>query len=275
MTLVLGGTGKTGSRVAERLVRGNHAVRIGTRAGGIPFDWTDRATWQPALRGVSTVYVAYVPDLAVPGAPDDIATFTELAVRSGVRRVVLLSGRGEPAAQDCEEIVRSSGVEWTIVRASWFAQNFSEGYLLAPVLSGEVALPAGDVPEPFVDIDDLADVAVAALTEGGHAGQLYEVTGPRALTFAEAVAEIARASGRPVGYRQVSAEEYAEELARAGLPAEVLWFLDYLFTTVLDGRNALVADGVQRALGREPRDFTGFAERASAAGAWSKHPAGA
>ncbi len=90
--------------------------------------------------------------------------------------------------------------EWTILRSSFFSQNFSESFFLEPILGGEVALPAGDVPEPFVDAEDIADVAVAALTEDGHAGELYELTGPRLLTFAEAVGEISRATGRKVRY---------------------------------------------------------------------------
>ena len=192
--LVLGGTGKTGRRVAARMAARGLAVRIGSRTAAPPFDWEQPATWREALHGVDAAYVAYHPDLAAPGAADAIQSLTALAAASGVRRLVLLSGRGEPEAQRCEQIVRDSGLEWTLVRASWFAQNFSESYLRDAVLAGEVALPVGAVGEPFVDADDIADVAAAALTEAGHAGQLYEVTGPRLWTFAEAVAEIGRAT---------------------------------------------------------------------------------
>jgi uncharacterized protein YbjT (DUF2867 family) len=184
--------------------------------------------------------------------------------------VVLLSGRGEPEARECERIVQESGLEWTVVRASWFAQNFSEDYLLDPVRGGEVVLPAGDVPEPFVDADDIADVAAAALTRDGHAGEVYEVTGPRALTFAEAVAEIGRAAGREIAFVPVSADDYAAALKEHGLPDDVIGFLTYLFTTVLDGRNAAPADGVRRALGREPRDFAAYARETAASGIWTR-----
>lgn len=268
-TLVLGGTGKTGRRVAHRLQARGRPVRIGSRAGDPPFDWADAASWPAAVRGVDSVYIAYHPDLAAPGASDAIRAFSELAVRSGVRRLVLLSGRGEEEAQVCEGIVRDAGADWTIVRASWFAQNFSENFLREPVLAGVVALPAGDVGEPFVDADDIADVAVAALTEDGHAGRLYEVTGPRLLTFAEAVDEIARASGRDVRYRQIAHGELTTALAVEDIPGEFIELLSYLFTTVLDGRNASLADGVQRALGRPPRDFAEYARDAAAAGAWT------
>jgi len=215
------------------------------------------------------VYISYFPDVAAPGAPDAIRALTELAVASGVRRTVLLSGRGEPEARRCEQIVRDSGLEWTVVRASWFAQNFSESFLLDAVLAGEVALPAGAVGEPFVDADDIADVAVAALTDSRHAGQLYEVTGPRLWTFAEAVEAIGRATGRALRYVRVTPEAYAASLRDAQVPEDLVALLGYLFTEVLDGRNASVADGVTRALGRAPRDFADFVRHAAAAGAWN------
>jgi uncharacterized protein YbjT (DUF2867 family) len=124
------------------------------------------------------------------------------------------------------------------------------------------------VREPFVDADDIADVAVAALTEDRHVGQLYEVTGPRLLTFGEAVGEIAAAAGRELSYVPISPAEFAVGLQAEGVPPDQVELLTYLFTSVLDGRNASVADGVQRALGREPGDFSEFAQRAAVAGAW-------
>lgn len=268
ITLVLGGTGKTGRRVAERLKAMGVPTRIGSRSGTPPFDWDDPSTWAAALQEVKAVYVTYAPDLAVPAAPPAIRAFSDLAVKSGVQRLVLLSGRGEEEAQRCERIVQNAGAAWTILRASWFNQNFSEGAFQELVLGGVVALPAGPVGEPFVDVDDIAEVAVAALTEDGHAGQLYELTGPRLLTFTEAVAEIAQASGREVRYQQISAEMFTTALAEQHVPAEAVGLLNYLFTTVLDGRNAYLTDGVQRALGRPPRDFSDYARNATASGAW-------
>jgi uncharacterized protein YbjT (DUF2867 family) len=267
-TLVLGGTGKTGRRVVERLRTAGVPVRVGSRSGQPRFDWNDPATWLPVLRGADVAYLAYYPDLAVPGAERVIGALAEQAVASGVRRLVLLSGRGEEGAEHCERLVRDAGAEWTILRSSWMCQNFSESYLLEPVLAGEVALPAGSVPEPFVDADDIADVAAAALTDGRHAGQLYELTGPRSLTFEEAVAEIAEASGRPVGFLRITQDEYDAALAAEGLSPDERALVRYLFTTVLDGRNARPADGVQRALGRQPRDFTDYARAAAATGVW-------
>jgi uncharacterized protein YbjT (DUF2867 family) len=252
----------------KRLRERGLPVRSASRASEPPFDWEDPATWAPVLRGASSAYVSFFPDLAMPGAPEAIAAFSRQAVDLGVRRLVLLSGRGEVEAQRAEEALQASGAEWTVVRCSWFDQNFSEGYLLEPVLAGEVALPVADVPEPFVDADDVADVAVAALTEDGHAGQVYELTGPRLLTFAEAVAEIGRATGRELRFVPVAIDDYEAALAAHGVPADVAGLLRYLFTEVLDGRNATLAGGVQRALGREPRDFAAYARDAAAAGVW-------
>ena len=179
-----------------------------------------------------------------------------------------MDGRGEEEAQLCERIVQEAGVEWTVVRASWFNQNFSEGEFLGMVLDGAITLPAGDVPEPFVDIDDIADVAVAALTDDGHNGKIYEVTGPRMLTFTEVAQELSRAAGREIQFVQIPKEAFAGAIAESGAPDEIAWLLNYLFETVLDGRNAYVCDGVQRALGREPTDFADYARRVAASGVW-------
>ena len=260
--LVLGATGKTGRRIVQRLQARGIPVRIGTPSATPPFDWTDEATWPAALDGVGSVYVTYYPDLAVPGAAEAVGTFADLAVARGVRRLVLLSGRGEQAPQ-------RSGADWTIVRSAFMAQNFNESFFLEPVRAGEVAFPAAeDLAEPFIDADDIADVAVAALTTDGHVGPVYEVTGPRLVGWAQAVAEIATATGRPVRYLPVSLEEYASLLTDSQVPAEVVKMLTHVFTEVLDGRNAYLSDGVQRALGRPPRDFADFARAAAATGVW-------
>ncbi len=188
--LVLGGTGKTGRRIVERLSEQGVPVRVGSPRGEPPFDWEDSSTWPAVLEGVDAAYIAYYPDLAVPGSAHTVGALAALAAPRGVRRLVLLSGRGEEEAQRTEQLVRDAGTEWTILRSSWMYQNFSEGYLVDSVVSSEISLPVDQTPEPFVDADDIADVAVAALTEPRHAGQLYELTGPRLLTFADAAEDI-------------------------------------------------------------------------------------
>jgi uncharacterized protein YbjT (DUF2867 family) len=268
-TLVVGGTGKTGGRVARRLRALDVPVRVGVPSGDPPFDWEDRSTWSPALEGSTAAYLTYYPDLAVPGATEAIAELAELAVRTGTRRLVLLSGRGEVGAQRAERALEGSGADWTVVRCAWFDQNFSEGQFLDPLLAGELALPADAELEPFVDVDDIADVAVAALTGEDHAGRVYELTGPRLLTFGDAVEEIARATGRDLRYRPIPMLDFEADLAAGGVPEEVVALVRYLFTKVL-GYNAATSDGVQRALARPPRDFADFAGDAAADGVWSR-----
>jgi uncharacterized protein YbjT (DUF2867 family) len=266
--LVLGGTGKTGSRVVDRLQQSGRSVRIGSRRAEIPFDWNDQTTWLPNLQDVDSVYITFQPDVAIPGAVDIIRAFSKLAVENKVNHLVLLSGRGEEEAQNCEKIVMEAGTNWTILRASWFSQNFSESFLLDSILADYVALPVNNIPEPFVDADDIADVAVEVLTNDGHFGQLYELTGPRLLTFQDAVQEIATASGKPIHYEKITMDEYATMLTEYEVPKDIVWLITYLFTEVLDGRNASLTDGVQRALGRKPTDFSAYVHKTIATGVW-------
>lgn len=267
--LVIGATGKVGLRVARKLSDLGQPVRGVSRRSTPAFDWEHEATWPAALSGTEVAYVSYVPDLAAEGAPEVVHRFTEAARAAGVRKLVLLSGRGESGAVLGENVVRDSGLDFTLVRASWFNQNFDEGHLLPQVLGGTLALPAGTRLEPFIDVDDIADVAVAALLDNRHNGELYEVTGPRLLTFADAAAEISRASGLPVRYVPISGAEFHTVL----LP-EVGPFYADLLTRVceetFDGRNESLGDGVQRALGREPRDFVDYCQAAARSGAWSR-----
>ena len=274
-TLVLGGKGKTGRRVAERLAARGLPVRIGSRSSQPPFDWENRSTWAPALEGVGSVYLTYYPDLAVPGAVEATRSFAELALACGVRRLALLSGRGEPIAEEAEQAVRDTGADLTILRSTWFMQNFSEDYMLDHVLSGDIRLPAGNVPTPFLDADDIADVAVDALSHDRHIGQLYELTGPRSLSFAQAAEEIGEATGRELRYTAVSLEQHEAELADHGVAPEVIELLTYLFQEVVDGRNADTTDGVRRALGREARDFGDYVRETAASGVWNASPVSA
>ncbi len=243
-------------------------MRIGSRSASPSFDWNNETGWDECLKGVEAVYISYAPDLAIPGATDAIQAFTDRAKRHGVKRLVLLSGRGEAEAQACEKIVQESGIDWTIVRASWFFQNFSEGAFVDMVLSGQITLPADDTPEPFVDVDDIAEVAVAALTDSVHAGEVYEVTGPRLMTFTEITMELSNATSREIDYVQIPQAAFLAGVTESGVPKDVAWMLDYLFSTVLDGRNAYLTDGIQRALGRSPKDFTEYAQEIAATGLW-------
>lgn len=253
--LVIGATGKTGKRVYEKLTNCGFAVKAGSRQSEQPFDWNNQATWQTALKHIKKVYLTYYPDLAVPTAPQAIEDFCNMAIQSGVEHITLLSGRGEEAAQVCESIVQNSGLEWTIVRASWFNQNFSEGQFRDYIMSGTIALPVAQVTEAFVDIDDLADVVVASLTETGHSGKQYEVTGPELLSFEEIAAKFSKHLNKEISFIEISMEAFEKALDDVGVADDVIEMLLYLFGEVLDGRNEYLTHGIEEALGRKPKRF--------------------
>jgi len=267
-TLIIGGTGKTGRRVAQRLNTIGHPVRIGSRHASPAFDWTDPTSWPGALAGCDTAYVTFQPDLGLPGADAVVGAFARVAVAAGCRRLVLLSGRGEEGARRAEDTLIASGAEWTVVRSAFFVQNFTESFWSEELAQGSLTLVEHQVGEPFVDADDLADVVVTALTTPGHVGAVHEVTGPRLVTFAEIADEVGTLTGQPVRYAQLDPDAYIAALVAAGLPEHDAAGLSYLFTEVLDGRNAHVASTVRDLLGREPRDVAEVLKEAAAEGAW-------
>jgi uncharacterized protein YbjT (DUF2867 family) len=267
--LVLGGTGKTGRRVAERLEQRNIPVRIGSRSARPSFDWNQPSGWPEVLEGISKVYITYQPDLAVPGSAEAISAFMEAAKKARIQKLVLLSGRGEKEAQSCESIVANSGMDWTIVRANWFMQNFSEGFFVESIIAGELVIPDVNARDPFVHADDIADVVVAALTDDAHSKKTYELTGPSLLSFEKAVDIIASEIGRPVAFRKVSMKEYGNMLREYQVPEDYIWLVQYLFSEVMDGRNESVTGDVKTILGREPVSFEDFVTENTKAGAWN------
>lgn len=267
--VVIGASGKTGRRVVQRLAAKGVPVRAVSRSTAPSFDWHDESTWSAALAGAGAAYVTFQPDLAMPGSTAIIAAFGDAARDQGIERLVLLSGRGEPDAQACEQILLGSGVDTTVVRCSFFAQNFSEHFLIDAVVQGVIALPAGDVREPIVDADDIAEVATKALTEPGHAGKVYELTGPRLMSFAEVAADLSAATGREIVYLDVTSDVYVTEAIAAGVPPDEAEMLADLFAHIFDGHNESLATGVADVLGRPAKDFAEFAKEAAAAGAWS------
>ncbi|MEV0218533.1 NAD(P)H-binding protein [Streptomyces sp. NPDC050704] len=272
MILVTGATGKTGRRVVRLLHERGAAVRAASRSGTPSFDWADRSTWERALQGVTAMYLV-APDLGGPQATQDITALARQAAAAGVRRAVLLSvpdgGTGHEPVLAAERSLGEAGLEWTVLRPRWFSQNFSEDFLLDPVMSGEVRLPAGDGKEAFVDAEDIAEVAVAALTEDGHDGWCYELSGPRLMSFGDAVAEIAQAVGRDIGYVPLTVEAYMDEQRAHGVPEEWVQLSAGLYDYVRSGGLASLSDGVQRALGRPPRDFSDYAKATTAQGVWN------
>ncbi|MCU7927821.1 MAG: NmrA family NAD(P)-binding protein [Candidatus Thiodiazotropha sp. (ex Dulcina madagascariensis)] len=267
--LIIGKNGKTGARVDQRLQSLGYATRPVSRSTAPSFDWEDPATWESAIKGTRSAYVTYQPDLAVPRAEATIKSFVRVAAEAELEHMVLLSGRGEEGAQRAEDVLISSGIPWNIVRCSWFNQNFSENFMLEGILAGELVLPATDTLEPFVDADDIADVAVATLTDPRHRNKLYELTGPRALNFAQCIEEVSEALGRPVKYTPVPLNDYINALREQGVSEDYQWLLRELFTVVFDGRNSNVMTGVEEALGRSATDFKAYVQKTIGSGAWN------
>ncbi|NDL57204.1 NAD(P)H-binding protein [Phytoactinopolyspora sp. XMNu-373] len=270
--MVLGGTGKVGRRVVAQLEELGHDARAASRRSNTRFDWNEQSTWADALAGAGAVFI--MPNDADDGA--QLEAFTGLARKMGVRRLVLLSAReyvdmGLTVGITREEIVQRSGIDWTILRPVWFAQNFSEEpFLSAGVDDGEVLISTGAGRHPFIDAEDIAAVAVAALTEEGHAGRTYELTGPRAITVAEAVEAISTTIGRTIRFVPSSPDDYVDYLVSRGLyDKETALLVAGLTEYIRDGHDAHLSDGVQQALGREPRDFTSYVATTAASGRWT------
>jgi len=268
---VIGGNGKTGRRVVQNLENLNQNVFVPSRKGSIKFDWEDRSTYATALAGMDRAYIVYYPDLAVPGAKEDIKAFTDAALEAGLEKVVLLSGKGEVEAERCEEIVAQSGLNYTLVRASWFNQNFTESFLLDPILAGHVALPMPEAEIPFVDAQDIADVVTKVLLDDSYNGKTIEITGPRKLRFREVVEEVSRATGRVINYEPISIEAYREAMKNAGLPDSYVWLFGYLFQEVLgNAENQTISNDIETVLGRKARDFSEFAQKMAQTGVWNQ-----
>jgi uncharacterized protein YbjT (DUF2867 family) len=269
--LVIGGTGKTGRRVAKLLKTRNQNVRVGSRYHSPVFNWDDPDTFKAALQGMERAYIVYYPDLAVPGAKEAIAQLTEVALKEGLKKVVLLSGKGEKEAEACEQIVADSGLNYSIVRASWFNQNFSEGAFLDFILNGTVALPMPEAKIPFVDADDIAEVASKVLLDDSFNNQTITVTGPEKMTFKEAVKIIAERIGKDIHFQPVSIEEFKEGMKAAGLPDSYVWLFGYLFREVLGNpENQSVSNDIVKVLGRKATDFSEFANKTAATGIWNQ-----
>ena len=269
--LVIGGTGKTGRRVAENLETQGHNVRVVGRSTSPAFDWDNTETYDAALKNMDRAYIVYYPDLAVPGARDAIQTLTEKALKAGLDKVVLLSGKGEAEAEACEEIVANSGLNYTLVRASWFNQNFSEGAFTDYILAGHIALPMPDAKIPYTDTKDISDMVTKVLMDDSFNGETVTVTGPVKLTFEEVAQIMSNKLGRTIRYQPISMEEFKSGLTEAGVPDAVIWLLSYLFTEVLGhSENQTISNDVERILGRKPITFEEYVDETVASGVWNQ-----
>lgn len=254
--LVLAASGKTGRRVVSQLRERGASVRPASRSSEIRFDWADPSTWPAALEGIAGVY------LVVPEGPEPVQSFVAAMESAGVQRVVLLSSRNlegnylfEASMGAAEAALKASSLQWTIVRANFFMQNLSEDFLYSAVEAGRLALPTGNTPEAFINAEDIAAVAVTALLEDGHASKVYEVSGPEAITYADAIAQIVEASGYALVYEDLSPEAYEQELVSQGADSETVEAFNDLWKSVRDGLYSEVTDTVRQVIGREPISF--------------------
>ncbi len=268
--LVIGATGKTGRTVVDALTARGVKVAAASRnpaataAHGVQpvrFDWAERATWAPALQGAEGLYI--VGPYAHPTGETLVGEL--LAEAADTRRVALLSVLGadrlppEVMMADWERDVRASGKEWTILRPNWFIQNFGEAFATALREHGVLELPAGEAAVSFVDTRDVADVAAAALTEDGHAGHVYDLTGPEALTYRHALAVIGDTAGRELTYRPITHERSAADLRAAGARERSITWQRGLYDLMHEGANAPVSDVVERVTGRPARTLAQYA----------------
>ncbi|MFV1884939.1 MAG: NmrA family NAD(P)-binding protein [Balneola sp.] len=268
--LVIGGTGKTGRRVVKNLTESGHNVRVVGRTTNPAFNWENQETYDAALKDMDRAYIVYYPDLAVPGSRDAITTLTKKALKAGLEKVVLLSGKGEIEAEACEAIVANSGLNYTLVRASWFNQNFSEGAFLDFVVAGVVALPMPGAEIPFVDADDIADVVSKVIVDDSYNGQTITVTGPQKRTFKEVVEIMAEASKKHIQFVPISIKEFKSGMQKAGLADSYVWLFGYLFEEVLGNPdNQKVSTDVAKVLGRPAKDFETYAKQTAATGIWN------
>ncbi|GAA3080694.1 uncharacterized protein YbjT (DUF2867 family) [Kribbella aluminosa] len=271
--LILSGKGKTGRRVAAQLDARGVPYRLASRSSEQPFDWYDESTWADAVRGTTTAY------LAPPVGPTGLAQAGRFIQQAdGLRRVVLLSGRGVGSSGrdfavydgqlELESVVQASGLDWTIVQPAWFAQGFSEDFLRYDVLAGQIRLSAGAGGEAWIDTDDVGDVMTTALLDETYAGQVLAISGPRVLTMTEIAGELTAATGRPIEYVDLDPSTHVAELREQGLPPEDAEAVRDLFTVIRNHRSEYVSDGVERVLGRPARDFTDWARETAKTGVW-------
>tara|TARA_Y100000782_G_C10188616_1_gene268690 strand:+ start:9583 stop:10419 length:837 start_codon:yes stop_codon:yes gene_type:complete len=268
--LVIGGTGKTGRKVVQTLQNLGQQVRIGSRKATPAFDWNKPENWDEMLSGIDKMYITYQPDLAVPGALEAIELLVRKAQQNNIQKVVLLSGKGEREAELCEQVVIHSGLDYTIVRASWFMQNFSESFFLDPILAGHVALPAPEAKVPYINTDDIAAVVTEALLHEKHNEKIYELTGPELLTFPEVISTIATAANRTIHFTPITQTEYVEAMQKMQVPEDYIWLINYLFTEVLQAEgNDKLSNDVEKVLGRKPKSFATYAQETAKTGIWN------
>ena len=260
--LILGGTGKTGRRLGQALTSAGHVARLASRHSAVRFDWHDQSGWPEALRGADGLFIVG------PGSATDwsplLTDLLAAAAANGVARAVLLSARAveflpDGAVARAERALRAGPLPWTILRPAHFAQNFTEAMFASS--DGRILAPAGTGAEPFIDVQDIAEVAAAVLAGGTFDGMTLELSGPEAVSFTEAAAILAAVSGTPVRYADESEEDHVGRLRASGTPEGYIRWRMAMLGAIKRGDDAYLSDGVQQVLHRPPASFRAWAQR--------------
>lgn len=270
IALVTAPNSKTGRRVVELLQSSSCLVRIASRNTRIKFDWDDMTTWETVVTGVDCAYIIIPPNLAFKDMPERLKIFMMFCEEKKVSRIVLLSGRGEAEANRCEEIVLASKIPSTIVKASWFSQNFSEGFFLDSIVGGEIFIPVDGVSEPFIDVNDIAEVVYLSLLDTSPENHIYELTGSELLTFEDIASIFSQTLDFDVKATYVPLEPYLSTLRKLAFSDDEVVLTRYLFEELLDGRNSYLTKDVKTLLGREPTSFQRYVESTKNSDVWNR-----
>jgi len=269
--LVVGATGQVGREVVKALLELDEPVKAASHSGNeIPetetttLDLVQPATWQSALQEVDRVFLL-VPAQDVTHANESVPPFVLGLKAAGVRKIVCLTGMtaerpGVPLSA-VETAVKQSGIGYTLLRPNWFNQNFAPGFYLGMIQhAGGVFLPAADAKTSFVDVRDIGAVAAVALTQEGHDGKEYTLTGPEALDHTEACVILSKAAGREISYTAISDDDLRAALREQGMPPEGIEELVRLYGIVREGSSAVVSNDIATVLGRPAITFEQYAE---------------
>ena len=274
MIVLTGATGTIGRATARALQAAGVPFRAASRTplkaqalgtAAVELDWDRPATLDPAFAGAETLFlltpVTEYQDVYVEAA-------VAAAKRAGIRRIVRLSviGAEKPGMamnrvhRAGERAIEASGIAWTMLRPNSLAQNFVNYYGVDPHKNGPVYLPHGQGGASWVDARDVGEVAARALTETGHEGKAYLLTGGEAVSTAQAIALLGEALGRQYEYVDVPEQAAQEAMRTHGAPPWIVTALAELNAEIKQGRSNDVSPEVARLLGRPPRTFRSYAE---------------
>ncbi|MFL6337177.1 MAG: SDR family oxidoreductase [Pyrinomonadaceae bacterium] len=277
MILITGATGTTGRDIVGELHRlGAKGVRALVRdparadfireAGfeAVAGDFEQPETLGSALEGVERALLLTPPSMQTF---EQQRAFIEAAARAGVRHVVKFSALGADAGApegfgkwhgQGEELLKASGLAWTILRPNFFMQNLL-GQAKQIASDGVIAQAAGDGRASFIDTRDIAAVAARTLTEEGHEGRTYTLTGPEALSYTDVAAKLSEATGREIKYISVAPAQFREMVLALGFPEWFVAALERLNEVFTSGEAAVLTDDVRRIGRKEPNTFERFA----------------